>query len=347
LTGGVGIVLDKFRVDYTLAPYAELGLTHRIALIAAFGERPRYGDVIVKVVDAESGEPLAANLKVEGLVKTEKDLENNGIWERKGINPGKLTATASMFDYYPSSGEVQVKAAQTAELVISLSKIPPGGITGRVYDVKTEEPLVATITYEGPNDTKGEVKTDAQGNYTIPALYRGEYSIYTEPEHSKYFPQDAKVAVDPAKNTEKDFALLREKEVIVFHNIQFETGEARILSEFYDVLDQIGEILVNNPSIQVELGGHTDSRPINKPEFPDNVALSQARVDAVKGYLVDKFNISEDRLVAKGYGESKPVASNDTEEGMAKNRRVEFKVLTGIEYYHEIRNIESGKSGGK
>lgn len=340
LTGGVGLNLSNYRIDYAIAPYAQLGLTHRLALIAAFGERPRYGGVIVKVIDAETKAPLAAHIAVEGLVNTEKDLESNGIWERKGLNPGKLSATASMSDYYPSSGQAQIKAAQNTELVIALSKIPPGGIAGRVFDVKTNEPLVATITYEGPNNIKGEVKTDDQGNYTVPALYRGEYSIHAEPEHTKYFPQDAEVAVEAGKDTKKDFALLREKEVIVFHNIQFETGEARILSEFYPVLDQIGQILVDNPSIKVELGGHTDARPIKTPEFPDNISLSQARVDAVRQYLIDKFNLNEDQLVAKGYGESKPVASNETEEGMAKNRRVEFKVLTGIEYYHEIRNVE-------
>jgi len=343
LTAGVGLLLNNYRIDYALAPYAHLGLTHRLALIAAFGERPRYGGVIVRVIDAETNQPLAAHLKVEGVARTDRDLGTDGVWERKGLSPGKLSASASAQDYYPSSAQTHVKAGQTAEVVVALSKIPPGGIAGRVFDVKTDKPLVATITYEGPQGIKGEVKTDEQGNYTIPSLYRGTYTLHATPEHPKYFPQDAEVTVEPAKDSEKDFALLREKEVIVFHNIQFETGEARVLPEFYDVLDHIGQILVDNPTISVELGGHTDSRPIKTPEFPDNLALSQARVDAVRAYLIDKFHIDENRLVAKGYGESKPIASNETEEGMAKNRRVEFRVLTGIEYYHEIRNAAPGE----
>jgi outer membrane protein OmpA-like peptidoglycan-associated protein len=339
LTAGVGLKLENYRVDYAIAPYAQLGLTHRLALIAAFGERPRYGGVIVRVIDAETRKPLAAHLKVEGVTRAEKDIE--GSWERKGLASGSVSATASKENYYPSSGQTQIKAGQTAEILIALSKIPPGGITGRVYDVKTNEPLIATVTYEGPEDTKGEVKTDEQGNYSVPALYRGEYTLHAEPEHPKYFPQDASVKIEPGKAAKKDFALLREKEVIVFYNINFETGEARVLPDFYSVLDEIGQILVDNPSITVELGGHTDSRPIKTPEFADNMELSQARVEAVRDYLISKFNISEDRLVAKGYGETQPIASNETEEGMAKNRRVEFKVLTGIEYYHEIRNIKS------
>lgn len=340
LTAGVGLVLSNYRIDYALAPYGQLGLTHRLAFIAAFGERPRYGDVIVRVIDAETKAPIVAHLNIEGLVKLDKDTDEKGVWERKGLNPGKITAKASKDDYYPSTGETQVKAGQKVELVVALSKIPPGGIAGKVFDVKTNDPLTGTITYKGPNDIEGEVKTDDQGNYTLPALYRGDYELHVQPDHSKYFPQDASVTVEPDKKAQKDFALLREKELIVFHNINFETGEARVLPDFYTVLDQIGQILADNPTIQVELGGHTDSRPIKTPDFKDNLALSQGRVDAVRQYLIDKFNIEPARLVAKGYGDSQPVASNETEEGMAKNRRVEFKVLTGIEYYHEIKNIE-------
>ncbi|MBD3285035.1 PorV/PorQ family protein [candidate division WOR-3 bacterium] len=337
LTGGVGIVLDQYRIDYTLAPYGMLGLTHRIAVIAAFGERPRFGGVIVKVIDAETKQPLAATIELGGLVRATHETDPQGRWERKGLNSGTVEATASKDEYYPNSNSTEIEPGKTSELVIALSRIPPGGIEGQVTDVKTNEPLVATIFYEGPNEIEGEVKTDEQGNYTIPSLYRGEYALYAKPDHEKYFPQDADVTVDAGEKTTKDFALLREKVTIVFHNIQFETGEARLLPEFYDVLDHIGKILVDNPTIKVELGGHTDPRPIETPEFPDNMALSQGRVDAVRKYLIDKFNINEERLVAKGYGETKPIASNETEEGMAKNRRVEFKVLTGIEYYHEIR----------
>lgn len=343
LTTGVGLVLNNYRVDYALAPYGQLGLTHRLAFIAAFGERPRYGDVIVKVIDAETKEPITAHLNIEGLVRVEKDTDEKGLWERKGLNPGKLTAKASKDDYYPSTGETQIKAGQKVELVVALSKIPPGTVAGRVFDVKTNAPLKGTITYKGPNNIQGEVPTDDNGNYTIPSLYRGTYQIHAQPEHSKYFPQDAEVAVEPSKNTQKDFALLREKELIVFHNINFETGEARVIPDFYEVLDQIGQILVDNPSIQVELAGHTDARPIKTADFNSNLDLSQARVDSVRQYLIDKFHITPERLVAKGYGEAQPLASNETEEGMAKNRRVEFKVLTGIEYYHEIKNIEEGR----
>lgn len=72
-----------------------------------------------------------------------------------------------------------------------------------------------------------------------------------------------------------------------------------------------------------EIAGHTDSVGSNE----DNMALSRARAETLKTYLVEAHGIDPDRLVAKGYGESVPVAANDTPEGRAKNRRVVFKRL--------------------
>jgi flagellar motor protein MotB len=93
------------------------------------------------------------------------------------------------------------------------------------------------------------------------------------------------------------------------------------------VLDRAGEILKGSPTIKVELAGHTDPREINTREFPDNWKLSQARAEAVRVYLIDKFGIAPDRLTARGYADTQPVGPNDTEAGMAKNRRTEFRIL--------------------
>jgi len=82
-------------------------------------------------------------------------------------------------------------------------------------------------------------------------------------------------------------------------------------------------ILKDNPNIKVEIGGHTDSGGSEKA----NLKISEKRALSAKKYLQDKFNISGDRMITKGYGSSKPIADNNTSEGRAKNRRVEFKVI--------------------
>ena len=112
-------------------------------------------------------------------------------------------------------------------------------------------------------------------------------------------------------------------------NIFFDLGKATLKSESLPALDKLNEILVKNP-ISIELGGHSDS--IGSSE--SNQILSQERVNSVKNYLVGK-GIADDRIYAKGYGEEKPVVSNATDEGRAKNRRVEVKIIDKNTYGRE------------
>jgi len=112
--------------------------------------------------------------------------------------------------------------------------------------------------------------------------------------------------------------------VIRASNIRFEFNKADLAPESNRVLDEIGTILVQWPELQVEIAGHTDSKGSEKY----NQRLSEARAQSVRDYLVAKFpKIVETNLTVKGYGESSPIASNDTEQGRAQNRRVEFTVL--------------------
>ena len=82
-------------------------------------------------------------------------------------------------------------------------------------------------------------------------------------------------------------------------------------------------ILKENPNIKVEIGGHTDFGGSGIA----NQTISEKRAQSAKKYLIDKFGIAENRLVTKGYGSTKPVADNQTNEGRAKNRRVEFRII--------------------
>lgn len=107
--------------------------------------------------------------------------------------------------------------------------------------------------------------------------------------------------------------------------IVFETGKADIKPQSEEVLGKIGAFLAAHNEIKVEVGGHTDSQGSEA----NNQTLSEQRATAIEQYLLVKFPaIQRDQLTSKGYGESTPVASNDTAEGRAKNRRVEFKLLS-------------------
>jgi len=113
------------------------------------------------------------------------------------------------------------------------------------------------------------------------------------------------------------------KPTLVLDSIYFAPNKTNISPFAAKALDRSGTILKENPQIKVEIGGHTD------PAGPEKVnqKLSEKRAQSAKKYLTDKFGIAENRLVPKGYGSTKPVADNKTEEGRSKNRRAEFRII--------------------
>jgi len=112
------------------------------------------------------------------------------------------------------------------------------------------------------------------------------------------------------------------KTTITLEGVTFATGTARLTPASRPALDKAAETIAVNASIRIEVGGHTDNvgRPAN------NLRLSQQRAEAVRAYLITK-GVKADRLVAKGFGGTQPIADNKTAAGRAKNRRVELKKI--------------------
>ncbi len=111
-------------------------------------------------------------------------------------------------------------------------------------------------------------------------------------------------------------------EVIVLKGVTFKTGSAYLAPDSLAILDEVAETLKRYPALQVEVAGYTD----NRGAVDLNTRLSQARAESVKAYLVSK-GVNGDNLGAKGYGPRDPIASNDSAEGRAQNRRVEMHTL--------------------
>jgi len=111
-------------------------------------------------------------------------------------------------------------------------------------------------------------------------------------------------------------------------DIMFDSGKAKIRSQAYNALNKIAEVLkADVPNLNVGIEGHTDNIAIKYSNWKSNWELSTSRALSVLHYLADKEGISPDRLSAIGYGEFRPVASNDTREGRKLNRRVEIVIL--------------------
>jgi OOP family OmpA-OmpF porin len=113
-------------------------------------------------------------------------------------------------------------------------------------------------------------------------------------------------------------------DVIVLRGVNFEFDKSRLTANARGILDGVGDSLIKAPDIKVELGGHTDGKGTD--EY--NQRLSERRAESVRQYLVGK-GVEPTRMTAVGYGESRPVADNETEEGRELNRRVELKVTEG------------------
>jgi OmpA-OmpF porin, OOP family len=125
-----------------------------------------------------------------------------------------------------------------------------------------------------------------------------------------------------AKGCPKKTLFEPNRRTLILEGVHFEFDSAKLTSDSYAVLDHVVLALQDWPDIRVEVGGHTDSK--GSDEY--NLGLSDRRAKAVRDYLVSR-GIARSRLEAKGYGESEPIVSNDTDAGRAKNRRVELKKL--------------------
>ena len=109
----------------------------------------------------------------------------------------------------------------------------------------------------------------------------------------------------------------------MFETVYFDIAKSNISPTAAKALDRNGMLLKDNPGVKVEIGGHNDASGKEK----GIQSLAMKRAESARKYIEDKYNIARDRMVIRSYDDSKPVADNKTEEGRAKNRRVEFAII--------------------
>lgn len=198
-------------------------------------------------------------------------------------------------------------------------------IAGKVLDARTKVPVAASITVTdlGTNEVMGDFKTDDRtGEYYV-VLKRGwRYSITAEAPGYIFYSDEYSVPLPTSSRDLKKDVLLQKTDggttrLLVF----FDYDKADLYEESYSDLDRAVAFLRKNPSAIVEIIGHTDS--VGSATY--NHSLSRNRAEAVREYLADQ-GINLSRITARGHGEEHPVADNGTEEGRARNRRVEMKV---------------------
>ncbi|MFI5135733.1 MAG: OmpA family protein, partial [Chitinophagales bacterium] len=202
-------------------------------------------------------------------------------------------------------------------------------LKGIVTDAETSTPVAAEVDLIDleTGNVIGESHADpVDGSYLVSIPNGKDYALNASAKGYLFYSENFSLKNHPA---EKPFLLNVEMKPItagasmILHNIFFETDSYVLKDESKVELNKLVDLLNQNPSLKILIGGHTD----NQGSDQHNQTLSENRAKAVYDYLISN-GITASRLSYKGFGETKPIATNDTDEGRAQNRRTEFTVVS-------------------
>jgi outer membrane protein OmpA-like peptidoglycan-associated protein len=227
-------------------------------------------------------------------------------------------------DRNPDSG----RDVFTFELNPEVRPNPASYVTGLITDIKSGWPVKSSfqlVDIESGDEVMDSESTP-QGTYLVCLPSDRSYAFFVSAPgylfHSDHF--DLKGVHSALEPFRKNIELrpIRVGEVMVMRNIFFETDSYELKNESVVELSRLIDLLTKNPTMRIEVGGHTDD--VGADDY--NLTLSENRAKAVVNFLTSK-GISADRLNWKGYGETVPIAGNETDEGKAQNRRTEIRVI--------------------
>jgi OOP family OmpA-OmpF porin len=245
--------------------------------------------------------------------------QSDGLGDIREIKPPEVKVPV----HEPKKDSITKKTAMAGE-VVRVAK-PDNGLTkifGKITDTETGGAVPANIAFYGPNVVF--VLASEAGSYEAELLPKSFYSFRVEAQG--YFSYFARINLTKTKLREFEINIkLRPIAIgtsVNLQNVLFKQSTFELLPESNDELDMVVDFLKHNPTVEIELEGHTD----NAGGEEANLKLSQERVDVVKKYITAK-GISAKRVKGIGYGGSKPITKDNSEEGRRQNRRVEFKII--------------------
>jgi outer membrane protein OmpA-like peptidoglycan-associated protein len=256
------------------------------------------------------------------------DLINTSKWD------GYFTIPASGEHAYFSSDELSIGKEDIFRIKLfpSIRPDPVAIISGTVINAFDKKTISAEVVMELLNDSTGTDKIVAEfdpetGEYKMVVPLKKAYSLNASKKGFISISENLDLSKDRRfREIKKNISLIpiKEGQTMVLNNLFFNQSKFDILFSSYPELNRIIKLMQEYPTMQVIIEGHTDGSDEN---MILNVKLSQERANEVKKYLVEKGQIDTKRIQTKGWGQSKPIASNATEETRKKNRRVEFTIL--------------------
>jgi outer membrane protein OmpA-like peptidoglycan-associated protein len=225
-----------------------------------------------------------------------------------------LLLAFSLLMEQPSEAQIR-NDTDSAKLIIEFTDPQQNPLSNRML----------VVTNQGSDDQEFKGKTDENGKVVIRVPKGNQYQVVYRAVDG---PVEFQAFEIPDKRGRLTFTFNPQYDrrvgdrTYTLRDVYFNTDKATLRESSYDALNDLVAAMRTNKAMQVEIAGHTDDRASAKY----NRDLSQRRAESVKAYLVEN-GIAEGRIEAKGYGEAEPVASNETEEGRQKNRRVEVRIL--------------------
>ena len=236
------------------------------------------------------------------------------------------TPIVDVEDFLLSSVAMPMKDHQI-EATVDINKKTFTVFKGATFDALTKKPIEADIDIID-NTTGLVIETfttnSATGKFIITLVSGKNYGIAVKAKNYLFHSENFDIPTGSSDNLVSKIIELKNIAVgskITLKNVFFDTGKSTLRAESNGELDRVVKLLKDVPNLKIEISGHTD----NTGSASLNETLSQQRAESVVMYLKNK-GITPNRLTAKGYGSSKPVSSNSTEDGKQQNRRTEFEI---------------------
>ena len=268
------------------------------------------GGVAVEITNTETGKTMQKNTNRQGILQGR-------------FAPGTYRISATKNGYYPSDTILKtVEVFDFDTLRLPLERIPAPIIYTlcmNIYDAETKTPIEATVRLTAQQDTVALYTAQSSDDGFIETpLTEGTYIAHLTGQG--YMPKD-----DTLHFVRDTFDLymqhIKEGIKVKIENLFFATNKTYILAQSEQSMSNLANFLTENQGVTIHITGHTDAVGTDEA----NQILSEGRANAVKADLV-KRGIAGERITTEGKGEKEPVANNDTEEGRALNRRVEFTI---------------------
>jgi outer membrane protein OmpA-like peptidoglycan-associated protein len=202
-------------------------------------------------------------------------------------------------------------------------------LKGKVYDAASKKPLPANFQLIDLETGKVVVQSfadEATGDYLVSLPINKEYALSASFDGYLFYSENFLLTEGTASEPYRKDVPLQKIEAgksVVLKNVFFDTDKFDLKKKSMVELDKLINFLAKNKTVKIELGGHTD----NVGSAKSNQLLSENRAKSVYSYLLEN-GVPAERLTAKGYGDTKPIADNATEQGRADNRRSEFKIIS-------------------